>query len=101
MVQRATIELDGMVGKAEKAKDLDDMEKGVVRVLRRNLDYFLKVPPKLVDEIQRVTTEATVVWRTARRKSDFKLFTPPLDNIIRLQRKVADKLSYEKHPHNA
>lgn len=101
MVQRATIELDGMVGKAEKAKDLDEMEKGVVRVLRRNLDYFLKVPPKLVDEIQRVTTEATVVWRTARKKSDFKLFRPHLDKIIQLERKVADKLGYEKHPYNA
>ena len=101
MVQRATIELDGLVGKAEKAKDLDDMEKGVVRVLRRNLDYFLKVPPKLVDEIQRVTTEATVVWRTARKKSDFKLFRPHLDKIIQLERKVADKLGYEKHPYNA
>ena len=101
MVQRATIELDGLVGKAEKAKDLDDTEKGVVRVLRRNLDYFLKVPPKLVDEIQRVTTEATVVWRTARKKSDFKLFRPHLDKIIQLERKVADKLGYEKHPYNA
>ena len=101
MVQRATIELDGLVGKAEKAKDLDDMEKGVIRVLRRNLDYFLKVPPKLVDEIQRVTTEATVVWRTARKKSDFKLFRPHLDKIIQLERKVADKLGYEKHPYNA
>ncbi len=101
MVQRATIELDGLVGKAEKAKDLDDTERGVVRVLRRSLDYFLKVPPKLVDEIQRVTTEATVVWRTARKKSDFKLFRPHLDKIIQLERKVADKLGYEKHPYNA
>ncbi|TLX97410.1 MAG: carboxypeptidase M32 [Thaumarchaeota archaeon] len=101
MVQKATINLDPTVRKAEKAKDLDDMEKGVIRVLRRNLDYFLKVPPKLVDEIQRVTTEATVVWRTARKKSDFKLFRPHLDKIIRLERKVAERLGYEKHPYNA
>lgn len=101
MAQKATIELDGLVKKAEKAKDLDDMEKGVVRVLRRGLDYYLKVPPELVDEIQRVTTEATVVWRTARKKSDFKLFRPHLEKIVRLQRKVAEKLGYDKHPYNA
>ncbi len=101
MVQKATVDLDGLVRKAEKAKDLDDMEKGVVRVLRRSLDYYLKVPPELVDEIQRVTTEATVVWRTARKKSDFKLFRPHLEKIVQLQRKVADKLGYEKHPYNA
>ncbi len=101
LVQKATVELDGMVRKAEKAKDLDDMEKGVVRVLRRGLDFFLKIPPEMVDEIQRVTTQATVVWRTARRKSDFKLFRPHLEKIVKLERKVAEKLGYEKHPYNA
>jgi len=101
MVQKATVHMDGLVRKAEKAKDLDDMEKGVVRVLRRSLDYYLKVPPELVDEIQRVTTEATVVWRDARKKSDFKLFKPHLEKIVELQRKVAEKLGYEKHPYNA
>jgi carboxypeptidase Taq len=101
LAQKATIELDPLVKKAEKARDLDDMEKGVVRSLRRSLDYYLRVPPELVDEIQRVTTEATVVWRTARKKSDFKLFSPHLDKIIQLQREVADKLGYDKHPYNA
>ena len=101
MTQKATVELDGLVSKAEKAKDLDDMEKGVVRQMRRGLDYYLKVPPEVVDEIQRVTTEATVVWRTARKKSDFKLFRPHLEKIVELQKTVAEKLGYEKHPYNA
>ncbi|MDA4119327.1 MAG: carboxypeptidase M32 [Thaumarchaeota archaeon] len=101
MVQKAMVELDGMVRKAEKARDLDDVEKGVVRVLRRGLDFFLKIPPEMVDELQRVTTEATVVWRTARKKSDFKLFRPHLEKIVKLERKVAEKLGYEKHPYNA
>lgn len=101
MSQRATIDLDGTVRKAERAKDLDDVEKGVLRTLRRSLDYYLKVPPELVDELQRVTTEATVVWREARKKSDFKLFEPHLEKIVDLQRKVADRLGYEGHPYNA
>lgn len=101
MMQKATIDLDGLVRKAEKARDLDDMEAGVIRMLRRSLDYYLKIPPELVDEIERVTTEATMVWRSARRKSDFKLFRPHLEKIVELQRKVADKLGYEKHPYNA
>ena len=101
MSQKATIELDGLVRKAERARDLDEMEKGVVRVLRRSLDYYLKVPPELVEELQRVTIEATVVWRGARKKSDFKLFQPYLDRIVQLQIKIADKLGYEKHPYNA
>ena len=101
LTQKATVELDGLVKKAERAKDLDDMEKGVVRRMRRELDYYIKVPPEVVDEIQRVTTEATVVWRTARKRSDFKLFKPHLEKIVELQRTVAEKLGYEKHPYNA
>ncbi|HKT22271.1 MAG TPA: carboxypeptidase M32 [Nitrososphaerales archaeon] len=101
MSQKATIELDGLVRKAEKAKDLDDMESGVVRVLRRSLDYYLKIPPELVDELQRVTTEATVVWRNARKKSDFGMFRPHLEKIVGLERKVAEKLGYQNHPYNA
>ena len=101
MSQKSTIELDGLVRKAEKARDLDDFEKGVVRVLRRSLDYYLKVPPKLVEELQRVTTEATVVWRSARKKSDFKLFQPHLEKIVKIEREIAEKLGYKKHPYNA
>lgn len=101
LMQKATVDLDGLVSKAEKSHDLDDMEKGVVRVLRRSLDYYLKIPPELVDEIQRVTTEATVVWRTARKKSDFKLFKPHLGKILDLERTVAEKLGYRGHPYNA
>ncbi|HEV2225527.1 MAG TPA: carboxypeptidase M32, partial [Nitrososphaerales archaeon] len=101
MAQNGTIKLDGLVRKAEKKRDLDDFEKGIVRNLRRSLDYYLKVPPRLVEELQRVTTEATVVWRTARKKSEFKLFQPHLEKIVKLQREVAEKLGYRKHPYNA
>ena len=101
LAQRATVGLDPLVRKAEKAKDLDDVEKGVIRVLRRSLDYYLKIPAELVDEIQRVTTEATVVWRTARKKSDFRLFRPHLEKIVELEKVMADKLGYSGHPYNA
>jgi carboxypeptidase Taq len=101
MQQKATIDMDPLVRKAEKARDLDDMEKGIVRALRRNLDYYLKVPSEVIEEIQRVTTQATVVWRGARKKSDFKLFRPHLEKVVRLQITVAEKLGYQKHPYNA
>jgi carboxypeptidase Taq len=101
LTQKATVDLEGLVRKAEKARDLDDVEKGVVRMLRRSLDYYLKIPPELVDQLQRETAEATVVWRTARAKSDFKIFRPHLERIVELEKKVTAKLGYEKHPYNA
>ena len=55
MTQKATIDLDGLVRKAEKARGLDDRERGMVRNLRRSLDYYLKVPPELVAPLLRRT----------------------------------------------
>lgn len=101
MSQKATIELDGLVRRAEKDRNLDEMDKGVVRVLRRDLHYYMKIPPELVEQLQRVSTEATVVWRNARRKSDFRMFKPHLQKIVDLQIKISEKLGYEKHPYNA
>src|SRR5947208_7996490 len=51
--QKMTIDLTGPVEKAEKLKALNDAEKGVVRVVKRELNYYQKVPPKLVEELQK------------------------------------------------
>ncbi len=101
MVQKAVVDLRGLVGKAEKLRDLDDEEKGITRVLDRAIDYYVKIPPRLVNELEKVTAEATVVWRTARKKSDFKLFRPHLEKIVELKREVTEKLGYSRHPYNA
>src|SRR5947207_782046 len=56
--QKMTIDLTGPVEKAEKLKALNDAEKGVVRVVKRELNYYQKVPPKLVEELQKATIDA-------------------------------------------
>lgn len=101
MVQRAVLDLQDPVRKAEKDGRLDDYEKGIVRVLNRRLEYFTKIPPELIDKIERTTTEATVVWRKARKNSDFKLFSPHLSKILDLEREMTERLGYEKHPYDA
>lgn len=99
--QKFMIDLRGPIERSEEAQDLNDFEKGVLRVLRRELHYFTKVPPRLIEELQRITTEATVVWRDARKKSSFSTFKPYLEKIVDLKRQEADKLGYQRHPYNA
>ena len=99
--QQKVLNLTETVSKAEKLDGLSDYDKGVVRNIKRELKYFTKIPPGLVEELQRTTTEATVVWREARKKSDFALFEPYLEKIVQLKREEADKLGYEGHPYNA
>lgn len=101
MVQKLTLGLRPLLSRAEREGGLNDAEKGVVRVLKKDLHYFERVPPRLVEEIKRTTTEATVVWRAARKDSNFSSFRPYLEKIVALKKEEADKLGYEKHPYNA
>jgi carboxypeptidase Taq len=101
MKQERIITLAPLIAKAEKAADLSDYDNGVLRVVQRDLDYYTKVPPTLIDELQRTATEATVVWREARKKSDFPKFSPYLEKIVGLKRQEAEKLGYKGHPYNA
>jgi len=101
MRQQRVLRLTGTVSEAGKLGDLNDYEKGIVRTIKRELDYCTKVPPDLIERLQRTATEATVVWREARKKSDFALFAPYLEKIVALKREEADKLGYEGHPYNA
>ncbi len=42
-----------------------------------------------------------MVWREARKRSDFKAFKPHLEKNIELKREEAETLGYEGHPYNA
>ena len=101
MRQQRVVNLTETLSKAAMSSDLSDYEKGVIRTIKKDLKYYVKVPPELIEELQRTTTEATVVWRDARKKSDFALFEPHLEKIVALKRKEVDKLGYEGHPYNA
>lgn len=99
--QQRTLELADLVSKAEKVGETNDYEKGVLRVVKRDLDYCMKIPPKLLEALRRTATEGTVVWREARRKSDFNMFKGYLEKMVDLKKQEAEKLGYKGHPYNA
>ena len=94
-------EFRGLVEKAEGIGDLNDYERGVVRVLKRAIRIASALPPWLVAERAKVTQEAMVAWREAKARSDFELFKPYLERIFDLSRKTADYLGWDKHPYDA
>src|SRR2546428_13707188 len=99
--QKMTIDLAGPVEKADNLKALNEAEKGVVRVVKRELNYYQKVPPKLVEELQKATIDANIPWREARKKSDFNIFKPHLEKIAELKREEAHHLDPSGNPYNA
>jgi len=90
-----------LVERAGQQEGLNDFEKGVVRVLQREIKIMKALPPWLVAELSKTTQEAMVVWREAKSKNDFNMFKPYLEKIFDLSRKAADYIGWEKHPYDA
>ena len=101
MKQERIVEAANLLLKAEELAGLSDYEKGVLRVAKRDVDYYTKIPPKLLEDLERTSKEATVAWRNARKKSEFTLFEPWLEKIVDLKKQEAEKLGYQGHPYNA
>src|SRR5437867_1057377 len=99
--QKMTLDLVDLVEKAEKQDKLSDAEKGIIRVLTRDIQFYQKVPPDLLEELQKAITEAAIPWREAREKSEFQIFQPHLEKITELKRKQAEHLDPSTHPYNA
>ncbi len=85
----------------ESAKPQNDLERGIIRVLKRWIKYYTKIPREFIEEEERTTAEAFQVWREAKAKSNFEMFRPVLEKIVELERRKADYLGYEDHPYDA
>ncbi len=79
----------------------DSFEAANIREIKHSYEKLVKVPQSLVEEITRVTTVAHEVWADARQKSDFSIFFPYLEKIIKLKQQQAEAVGYEKHPYDA
>jgi carboxypeptidase Taq len=60
-----------------------------------------KVPPSLVEELARVTTQAQQAWEQAKKTNDFPTFRPWLEKVVALKRQEAEAVGYQGHPYNA
>ncbi len=83
------------------AEGLNDFERGVVRVLWREVERLRRIPESIQYELAKLRSEAPVVWREARERDDFEKFKPYLSRIVELERQVAELLGYEEHPYDA
>jgi carboxypeptidase Taq len=86
---------------AEADSSLDDGAKANLRELRRGYDRATKLPPSLVEELARVTTQAQQAWQEAKTKNAFATFQPHLEKVVALKRQEADAVGFKHHPYDA
>jgi carboxypeptidase Taq len=91
----------GLVDSAKKLDSLSDSEKGIVRVLNREITKQIKIPKELTEAESLERIRGNMVWREAREKSDFSMYEPHLKKMIEIKKQIAERIGYEKHPYDA
>lgn len=85
----------------EKESDsLDKITNAIVKEVRKKHDKFTKIPREEYREYVELLSKSKVVWEEAKNKSDFSMFQPYLEKIIRTLRKFVEYRGYTSHPYN-
>ncbi len=70
----------------ERKQELDPLEAAHLREASRARERAVKIPRSLVEAQARATSLGLETWKKARERSDFSLFRPHLEEILRLKR---------------
>jgi len=84
-------DIDDLLARAAHEVPGDDVwRRANLREMRRQRAHATAVPPDLVEAESLASSRCERVWRTARAESDFAALRPHLEEVLRLQRAVAD-----------
>jgi carboxypeptidase Taq len=101
--QRVTANKTGeLINKAKESKDLDIIQKALIRESEREYLQATKLPEKLVMEISETGSKAVEAWKGARQNKKLKgsTFEPLLEKNIQLQIEKAEKLATHPDPYS-
>jgi carboxypeptidase Taq len=78
---------------AEASPETDTWRAANLRLMRHMYTRATAMPPDLVEAQARANSACEKVWREARRKSDFGMVRPHLEEVVRLTREAAAALA--------
>ncbi len=81
-------------------EDLNIYEKALIRVLKREMLAYEKLPKDFLEEYERAVSISQIVWREAREQKNFAVFERDLENIIILNKKKAHYLNSSTDPYD-
>lgn len=84
-----------------KKKNLSKENKIMVSRLYKIILKSRKLPKKFVEESSRVISLAHLAWVKAKKESDFNIFKPHLEKIVKLKQKEANYVKLPGHIYNS
>jgi carboxypeptidase Taq len=91
-------EIGGWLEEIEAAADgasLDELDRDIVRLARRDWERARRVPDELAGELARASAEGQESWRLARENDDFRAFAPALQRNVELARAYGECVAQE------
>lgn len=86
---------------ALKQKDAPLEVQAAAREWREEFLKASKLSASFVKQFAKTTSTALPIWSEAKAKSDFALFAPHLEKIVKLSQKKAKLLGFSDHPYDA
>ncbi len=90
--------LDTVAAQAAAAPEGDDA--AIARVVRRDHDRAVRIPPELASDLVRSSAAAIPAWVQAREDADFEQFRPHLERQVALAREVSACFPEAGHPYD-
>ena len=81
--------------------ELDDLDRDVVRLARRDYDRQKRVPGDLAAELAQASATGQDIWEAARAADDYAKFAPALARNVELARAYADCFDGYAGPYDA
>jgi carboxypeptidase Taq len=94
--ERATAEEIGGWLEELEAEDLEELDRDIVRLARRDWDRARRVPGELAVELAEASAEGQESWQVARANDDFAAFVPALERNLKLARAYGECLAGEE-----
>ncbi len=101
--ERATAdEVGGWLDALDAATaELDDLDRDLVRLARRDYDRQKRVPGDLAAELAQASAAGQDIWEAARAANDYAKFAPALARNVELARAYADCFEGYAGPYDA
>jgi carboxypeptidase Taq len=74
---------------------LDELDRDIVRIARRDWERACRVPEELAAELARAGADGQESWRLARERDDFDAFAPALERNVELARAYGECVASE------
>jgi carboxypeptidase Taq len=92
--------LDSYEAKDEAKHEMDEITKGIHRVLKIEYNKLKNIPADEYGKYSELKMKSMSVWKEAKADNDFAKFAPYLKEIIEYEKRFIGYRGYKDHPYN-